>query len=66
MYLAIFNTVSIPTESEEEEFGFELVLSRPVYSYIKVFIHKQIILLINMPEKNTFGNTEGKGKCGGK
>lgn len=36
MYMAMFTMLTIPTENEDEVFGFELVLSRPLNSYIKV------------------------------
>ena len=36
IYMAMFTMITIPTENEDEVFGFELVLSRPLNSYIRV------------------------------
>lgn len=36
LYMAMFTMLTVPTENEDEVFGFELVLSRPLTSYIKM------------------------------
>ncbi|XP_052818692.1 uncharacterized protein LOC128244694 isoform X2 [Mya arenaria] len=36
LYMAMFTMITIPTENEDEVFGFELVLSRSLTSYIKM------------------------------
>ena len=36
LYNAMFSMLTVPTENPNEVYGFELVLSRPVNSYIKV------------------------------
>ena len=36
LYHAMFFVLSIPSDNPNEVFGFELVLSKPVSSYIKV------------------------------
>lgn len=38
VYMAMFSMLTVPTENSDEVFGFELVLSRPLNSYIKVWL----------------------------
>ncbi|XP_052231332.1 uncharacterized protein LOC127844849 isoform X1 [Dreissena polymorpha] len=46
-YMAIFSMTTIPSDVDGEVFGFELVLSRPVSSYVKMKQnHNQVIWLL--------------------
>lgn len=57
LYMAMFTMITIPTETADEHFGFELVLSRPVNSYIKIKQNEnQVVWLLQKLRRKTDTN----------
>lgn len=62
MYMAMFTMLTVPTDSEEEVYGFELVLSKPVNSYIKLKQNEnQVVWLLQKLRRKASNSDHGYG-----
>lgn len=62
MYEALFTSIEIPTENNDEVYGYELVLQKSVDAYYKVLL-KSAIFAINFNHFHLVGCAKANVSC---
>lgn len=63
MYEALFTSIEIPTENNDEVYGYELVLQKSVDAYYKVLLSKSAIFAINFNHFHLVGCAKANVSC---